>query len=407
MPLRIAYFVHDLSDPGVGKRVQMLLAAGAEVVVLGFRRQDKSVCSIHGAKAVDLGRTHDAQLFHRALKVVQRRLKVGRWCDEAATADILLARNLEMLVLAAAAQRHCVKQASLVYECLDVHRLLLSPGMAGAILRRIEHLLLRRVRLLIVSSPAFISEHFEPRHQLRERLRVPVLLVENKMLELQPRALPKRRARIELPPGPPWRIAWFGMIRCRKSLDMLCSLASRRPGLITLVIRGRPARVEFSDFDAQVARTPGVAFGGPYEPSELAALYQSVHFNWAVDFFEEGANSTLLLPNRIYEGGRHAAIPIALARTETGKWLKRRGLGVLLETPAQELRYFFEQLTTEQYLALKAASGSAPMRGFIADQLDCNRLMDALAATLAQEDDRRAGIRSTAQPDAAGSLNRR
>jgi len=406
-PLRIAYFVHDLSDPAVSKRVQMLRAAGAEVVVLGFRRQDQVVLTIHGARAIDLGRTHDARLGQRALKVLQQRLSVSSWRDDVVTADILLARNLEMLVLAASAQRKYARHASLVYECLDLHRLLLSKGAAGKILRLVERSLLRRIRLLVVSSPAFVSEYFEPRQRISQRLGLPVLLVENKMLDLQPSSSPIRPTGSELPAGPPWRIGWFGMIRCRKSLDLLCSLAAQRPGLVEVVIRGRPARVEFSDFDAQVNRTPGVVFGGPYQPSELAALYQNVHFNWAIDFFEEGANSTLLLPNRIYEGGRHAAIPIALARTETGRWLRRRGLGVLLESPAQELRYFFEQLTAEQYSELKQASGSAPVSGFIADQQDCERLLAALAATLPDQ----VAVRSKAaannrQPDAAGSLSR-
>src|SRR5258705_13803181 len=94
-PLRIAYFVHDVSDPAVSKRVQMLQAAGAEVVVLGFRRQDKTILAIHGAKAVDLGRTHDARFAQRALKVAQQCLNASQWKDHIATADILLARNLE------------------------------------------------------------------------------------------------------------------------------------------------------------------------------------------------------------------------------------------------------------------------------------------------------------------------
>ena len=118
------------------------------------------------------------------------------------------------------------------------------------------------------------------------------------------------------------------MIRCRKSLGLLRELARRNPGLVEIVIRGRPARTEFDNFDDEVAHTPGVTFGGPYRPAELQSLYSGVHFNWAVDYFEEGANSALLLPNRIYEGGRYGVIPIALAQTETGAWLNRRGIGV-------------------------------------------------------------------------------
>jgi len=59
-PLKVAYFVHDLTDPAVGKRVSMLTTAGAEVTVLGFRREDKAVETIERARTVDLGRTMTA-----------------------------------------------------------------------------------------------------------------------------------------------------------------------------------------------------------------------------------------------------------------------------------------------------------------------------------------------------------
>ena len=44
-------------------------------------------------------------------------------------------------------------------------------------------------------------------------------------------------------------------------LDILTDLARRRPDLLEVRIHGRPAMVEFRDFDAQVADAPGVSFG--------------------------------------------------------------------------------------------------------------------------------------------------
>jgi len=405
--LRIAYFVHDLTDPAVGKRVRMLKAAGADVVVIGFRRRDETISDVYGACAIDLGRTHDSRFAQRAFKVLKQRLRLSRWWHDVGGADVLIARNLEMLVLATAARRSRALHAGLVYECLDLHRLLLSNGIAGKLLRLLERRLMRKIRLLIISSPAFSSEYFAPRQGINGEARVPVLLVENKMLDLDANSSATRTPTpAALPSGPPWRIGWFGMIRCRKSLDILCALAAQRPGLVEVVIRGRPARVEFENFDAQVSGTRGVSFGGAYELSELAQLYQSVHFNWAIDFFEEGANSTLLLPNRIYEGGRHAAVPIALAGTETGRWLKHRGLGVLLRSPADELQQFLEQLSPARYAQLKQASGSAPVSGFIADQQDCDRLLAALANTMSGRTDVGSPVVPLQKSGVAGSVNR-
>jgi hypothetical protein len=356
----------------------MLSAAGAEVQVLGFRRDDEIIEEIQDAGIVDLGRTYDNKLVHRALMVLRKLLHPKSWGQGVRDVDVLLARNLETLALAARARRKYAPNARLAYECLDIHRLLLSDRLSGICLRWIERALLRRVNLLLVSAPAFMSEYFEPRQGVNRNLRLPALLVENKIL--QPLSLRDRDdpAASAPPPGPPWRIGWFGMIRCRSSLDALCELAARRPQLLQVVIRGRPAQVEFDDFDAQVSHTPGVTFGGPYRPAELESLYRNVHFNWAIDYFEEGANSSWLLPNRLYEGGFYDAVPIALAGTETGRFLKRLGLGVLLDSAGSGLEEFLLNLTPARYDELKRASCAAPRSLFAADNRDFARLLEGL-----------------------------
>lgn len=374
--MRIAYLVHNLADPAVAKRVRMLTGGDDTLALVGFHR-DAPVAQIEGMEAVDIGQTFDAHFAHRLVMVSRRLVDLGGWAKALAGCDVVVARNLEMLVLAAAARRRYAPQASLVYECLDVHRLLLDEGIAGRAMRALEHRLLRRTDLLVVSSPAFLRNYFLPRHRIGRDL--PALIVENKFappagVEIQP-SPPGAIA-----PGPPWHIGWFGMIRCRKSLDLLCDIASRRPDLLRVTIRGRPSYTEFEDFDGQVARTAGVDFGGSYRAEELAALYRSVHFNWAIDYFEEGANSRWLLPNRIYEGGAFRAVPIALPDTETARWLKRRGLGVVLD-PAQALEAFLAGLTAERYAALRSASAAAPLGDFVADSSDCRRLREALART--------------------------
>jgi hypothetical protein len=371
--MRIAYFVHNLADPAVGKRIRMLRAAGDEVLPIGFHRDDRTIEQVEGIDAIDLGQTFDANFKQRIAMVAKRCADPRRWADPIRSCEVIIARNLEMLVIAAAARRRYARQARLAYEALDIHRLLLSDGMVGAGMRALERMLMRKVELLIVSSPAFLREYFEPMQGIDHRL-IEVITVENKLL---PAAAGSLRAPTTLPPGPPWRIGWFGMIRCRKSLDALCDLAIRRPDLVQVIIRGRPSRTEFDDFDAQVERTPGVAYGGTYRPAELEELYGSVHFNWTLDFFEEGANSRWLLPNRIYEGGVYDAVPVALTGTETARWLKRLGTGVFLDS-AVEIEDFLASLTSARYEELKQASGVAPRSAFVADDGDCARLSEAL-----------------------------
>ena len=379
--MKIAYFVHDVTDPAVGRRLGMLRATGAEVSVIGFRRSDTVVTELDGAPVFDLGRTYDAQLRDRAGRVLDWVMKVERFRTQVQGAQLFMARNLEMLAIAAAARRLTRPRASLVYECLDIHWLMLSDTAAGRFLRAAERRLLAQTKLLIVSSPAFLFRYFEPVQQIGG-LSVKSLLIENKHLDLTPaRAAPAWAPR---PPGRPWRIGWFGCLRCRKSLDLLTALAARRPDLVEVVMRGRPTPAVFQDFAAAVEGVPGMTFGGPYHPSEIGSLYRDCHFSWAIDYYDEGLNSAILIPNRIYDAGAHHCVPLALAGVETGRWLARRGVGVLLEEPLHELEAFFERLDAEGYQALEARMAAVDPTAFRADRGECERIHSALVGVMAK-----------------------
>lgn len=371
--MKLAYFVHDLADPAVTRRIRMLNAAGVETVVLGFRRTETAPDHVAGAPAVDLGRTYDARLGHRAKATALAALGAGKHRKLLAGADLVMGRTLEALAVADAARTLCGLNAPLVYECLDIHRMMLGEGAKSRLMRGVERALMRRCRKLVVSSPAFIDNYFAPRQGVGSSLPIEKLLVENKALELGAH-LPSAPMR---QPGPPWRIGWMGAIRCHKSLDILTDLAARRPDLVEVRIHGRPAYVEFEDFDAQVARTPNVEFLGAYTAEDLPRIYGDVHFSWAIDFMEEGLNSSWLLPNRLYESGRYGATPIALAGVQTGRYLAEHGFGVRLGDPS-ELEAFLDGLTAEAYADLRRQLDAQPETAFRADEADCRALAGAL-----------------------------
>jgi hypothetical protein len=370
--VKLAYFVHDVHDAAVARRVDMLQRGGAEVVVLGFRRSDTPRTEILGAPVRDLGRTADGKLAQRALSVIRAAASAGRWRDLVAGCDAVMARNLEMLAVAERARRLAAPQAALVYECLDIHRVMLSGRAPGKLLRTLERRLLARCGLLIVSSPAFLAEYFD-RIQHAD---TPALLVENKVLADGPAARPGAPA---LPAGPPWRIGWFGVIRCRRSLQILADLARARPGLVQVVIRGKPAYQEFDGFQGVVEATPGLSFEGPYAREDLARIYRGVHFTWAIDYFEAGQNSDWLLPNRLYEGGLHGAPAIALSGVQTGRWLAEHQAGILLKDPANDLPAWLDGLTVEQYRMLFEQTARIPAADLAAGIEDCRDLVTRIS----------------------------
>lgn len=322
----ISYFVPDLNDPAVRRRVAMLRMGGAEVRLIGFHRK-ASGAPIEGVTPVDLGQTTDGRMAARAVATIKAAAGAKRLRPCIAGADAIMARNLEMLAVAVA-----VRGASpipLVYESLDIHRLMLGQGAASRILRGVEGRLACRASLLLTSSPAFVENYFDPISSVR----LPVRLVENKVFLGGAQVAAPRQDRNE---RRPWRIGWFGAIRCLKSFALLSRLSRDHAGAIEVIVRGRPTAAVFPDFEALVAAEPFMRFEGAYRnPEDLADIYGGVDFAWAIDYFEEGQNSEWLLPNRLYESGWGGAVPLALARTATGRWLAAHGVGVTLADPVE------------------------------------------------------------------------
>jgi succinoglycan biosynthesis protein ExoL len=377
--MKIAYFVHDLNDPAVGRRLQMLFAAGMGVTLLGFSRGDPPM-KVETLTPILLGRTEDGRLGQRIGAVLRAALTARRWRDALDGADLVMARQLETLALASRARDRIAPNARLVYECLDVHRLMIDPGPAGRLLRFLEGRLLRRCQALIVSSPEFIRSHFARRYRHLPH----VELIENKVLtrEVGDLALAEQVRDASRPRGPPWRIGWFGVIRCRRSLDMLAALARSHQGLIEVIIRGRIARDVIPDFDAVVTATPNLRYLGPYDRGrDLGAIYADVHFAWAVDYYEQGANSDWLLPNRLYESGLFGSVTISRDGVATAAWLRQHRTGVCLNGDfGAALLGFIEGLDQAAYDRLAAAVRALPSGTFLYDDQDCVMLMNAVSA---------------------------
>ena len=84
------------------------------------------------------------------------------------------------------------------------------------------------------------------------------------------------------------------------------------------------------------------------------------------------------MPNRLYEGGLHGSVPLALCTTETGNWLAARDAGACFGEPLGErLAEFFTGLTEAGYRALSVA---LPLGDLVHDMAACRRLVADLGA---------------------------
>lgn len=369
----VAYFVHDLSDPAVVRRIAMFQRGGASVRAFGFRRGDCLASAPSGAAVCDLGRTADGRLFSRIGSLFLAALRLIGLGRELEGTQHLAARNLESLLLASLAHRLFAPSASVTYELLDIHSLMVGEGVVAKLLRGLEGLLMRGCSGIIISSPAFSDQYLDRYHPEHP----PVILVENKVL-LPAGAVPPQ---VMIRSGPPWRIGWFGNLRCRRSLDCLLAIARRFPHDVEIEIRGKLAHPALMGLSQEIIALPNIRFHGPYGQGELEAIYGAVHFTWAIDFYEAGYNSKWLLPNRLYEGCLYGSVPIALAAVQTGWWLAERKIGLLLDEPIEEsLTRQLSGMTPEAYGLLAEPVATADRSLFLCDDSACRALVDALAS---------------------------
>lgn len=327
----IAFFGHDAGDAAVRRRVRAFREDGMDVVGFMMRRRESETREWDN---VDLGLTRDGAFLNRALKVFSGARIASNAREQLMMADVIYARNLDMLACAFLAKRKCGLATPVIYESLDVHRLLTREDPIGAAFRMLERALLKRSAGLVVSSPAFVRHHFERRYGVLDKC----FLVENRLaagLEYGARVGPERSASSR--DSGRLRIGWVGNLRCKRSLDLLCAVADRFPDEIDIRLHGQPARTEIKVFEPLIDVRPNMSFLGRYRaPEDLASIYGDLDLVWAGDFMEAETNSVWLLPNRIYEGGYYAVPSVAPAGTETAAWIERHGCGFTLAEPIEK-----------------------------------------------------------------------
>ncbi len=279
--LRIAYFGHNRSDTAFQRRIRALRDAGTDITTFTFRRDGEPLHPGPPWHNVDLGHVEHARLFSRIRLYLRALATVFSHRDVVRRADIVYARNLDIFAFAALGSALALgfpgrDRPAYVYECLDVHEALIGRGRPARILRWVERRALRRARLLIVSSPSFLSHYFEP----AQGYRGPSLWVENKLYFGE---TPKpRRGRAGSPPvvggtPSPLVIGWVGIIRCQRTLDLLKALAIARPHDVLIRIFGRISYFLIGDFDEQISEIPNMEFRGEYTwPEGLADVYRDL-----------------------------------------------------------------------------------------------------------------------------------
>jgi len=371
----VAFFGHDWTESTVVKRVRAFQAHGTRVIGFMFRRAQRTAPAGPAWENIDLGTTVDRHYLLRLGKLAAGLLKVLRHRGALRQAQAYYARNIDMLLLAVAARALVRSRAPVVYEVLDVQRVFVGTGPVSRVFRAVERFLMARAALLVVSSPAFMSEYFVPRQHYRGRWR----LLENKVSAAQ--AMPAAATLRSKAPGPPWVIGWFGTLRCVRSLEILGRIADAGQGEVIVHIRGLPSQEDLTveQIEAACAARSNMVYGGPYRsPQDLAAIYGPVHLAWCIDYLDAGGNSDWLLPNRVYEGGLMGCLAVARKGTATADMVDRLGLGWSFAEPLEAgVCQFLAHLTAGTFEAAQRRLEAMPRSTFV-DLTDTRDLLNEM-----------------------------
>jgi succinoglycan biosynthesis protein ExoL len=379
----LAFFAPDITEVATNKRVAEFDDGGVEPLVLSFRRQRCNRDFEPSWPYVALGRTGDGRHWQRVWAMVLALPKLLRAGAALKRTPIYYARNLDLLLLALLARRVFNHEAAVAYEVLDIQPAFLAGGWRGGALRAIERWCLRRVALLVLSSPGFLRHYY----RTRQGYAGPWLLLENK---LHRSALPDvtRRSNVrgDDARGPkgvnaPWVIGYFGLIRGEATMRLVHQLAIRLPQRVVFRFAGVFTTVEERRFRHLFARLDNVVYDGEYaHPRDLGTIYRAVDFAWAIDLEDSTHNSRWLLPNRYYEAGACGVPCLAVAGFELGAMLDRLGVGWTFEEPLEDaLVHFFETLDASAYTARRARLAALPQSCFVAGE-DVAALHRALLA---------------------------
>jgi len=332
-PLRLLVFGFDAAEAAQIRRIRSYMECGFDVLAFTMRRDNMNADFEPFWPNIHLYDTSNENMIGRLRAIAGSVVKVVRHRRQIQGSDVIVARNLDMLIIAAVAQVMIPSRPPLIYECLDIHGLMTDAGIKGRLFRAVERVLLRRCASLIVSSPAFLHAYFQP----TQGWTGPSALIENKLwvgAEGPPR--PNPGDVVTEDPERPLVLGWVGTLRCARSLELLAGAARRLGPRLRIEMHGVVHRHALPDFDAVLAAHPNLHYGGPYDyPDGLARVYETCDLIWSQDLWQWGTNSTWLLPNRIYEASYFGCPSVAVAGTETGRRVAE-GLGWTLPEPTTD-----------------------------------------------------------------------
>lgn len=329
---RVVVFAFDLEEASQIRAIRSMLRTGAHVSTVSFRRGQMHSGYVPEWEDISLGHAANGTGRARLRALARAATRIWRAAPRLRDVDLIFARNLDMALLALWLRLRLRRRIPVVYQCLDIHRVMSSTGLFGAVARWAERRVLARCLRVVISAPAFATAYFRPVQGYSGEVQV----LENRIAWNGPPP-PRPRPRSSRSLGP-LVLGWVGTLRCPESWHLLCGVAEvLGPERVQVRLRGVVHTHQLLGLAETIASSANIFLDGPYQyPKGLGTAYRGLEAVWAQDLWQRGKNSDWLLPNRIYEAAYFGCPAIAVAGTATGNRIEEAGSGLTLSTPTVE-----------------------------------------------------------------------
>lgn len=278
------------SQPRFNKRIKIFKDIGIEGKIFSFEREYfKGNTNLYYES---LGEVSHKKYFNRIMPLIRAIKKVK---GVLSYNSILYSFSLDTAMIAVAIKVLSFKNIKIIYECGDIRSVLLGQKLKNSFFRLIERFIIKQSYIVVTTSPAYIEDYFL---KIQKQNKSKLFLLENKIKEPVPKPINKKIWN----GNRPLVIGYFGLLRCKRTLDILFTLAKDYPEHFFIYIRGFNFGL---DNLGKLSNTEeNIDFQGEYVyPDDLAEIYGKVDIVWGAYPFEgtDIGNWQWAMTNRFYE----------------------------------------------------------------------------------------------------------
>lgn len=323
--MKISFLLPVPSQARYHKRVSALKALGVEPTILAFER-DYYAGRPWPDGHISLGQVQHGEYHKRLLPLLEAFPQVRA---AARDSDVVYAFGLDMLLLGWLAGRTLWEPPKIVYEVGDIRAALLKDTLVSGVIRGLERFLLRQANLLVTTSEAFVTGYYQKVQGL-EGLRYQV--IENK-LDTRVLSLPQSSSPMEASGS--LHIGYFGLIRCRRSWEILRRAAEEGGDRIKVYVRGIVVGRDLENLIDESQTLRDLDYCGPYvTPDDLPDMYDRVDVVWASYPYHGGVdvgNWRWARTVRFYESCFFKKPMLVQAGTQDCQAVREFGIGICLD----------------------------------------------------------------------------